>query len=366
MISWQRPVQICLGPGGVGKTTISAASGIAGALAGERVVVLTIDPARRLADVLGLVRPSARALGGGDALGNEPRLVPGPWPGELWAAMLDPAETLTGLIRRYGGEQQAERVLANPLFAPISASLSGIGEYMAAERLRELHLDPRFDRVVIDTPPSRHAVDFLDSPQRLTNFVDNRFYRLVLAPRRALVRSVSVAAKLVVRTTARLVGAELVDDVIALFADLSGLDQGFRQRAVETSALLDGPDCAYLLVTTARHEPLREARWIRNNLTRRHKSIDTVIVNRLSPAAGLENLIITGGRKADRAALQANVDQLLSLRRQEDELVADVTRSSSALGIEDRGAPIRSIEDLAEVAAQLRPLPAAAGDRSRR
>lgn len=355
---------ICLGPGGVGKTTISAASAIAGAVAGERVVVLTIDPARRLADTLGLARPTTRTLGGGKALGNEPKLVPGPWPGELWAAMLDPAETLRDLVRRYGGREQAERVLANPLFTSITSSLSGIGEYMAAERLRELHLDPRFDRVVIDTPPSRHAVDFLDSPQRLTRFVDNRFYRAVLAPQRAFVRSVSIAARLVVRTSGRLVGAELVDDVIALFADLDGLDEGFRRRAVETSALLDGPDCAYVLVTTARREPLREARWIQDNLTRRDRSVDTVIVNRLSPAADLEGLTVTGGSKADRAALQANVDQLRGLRQQEDALVVEVTGSSSMVAVEERATPIRTIDDLVELASRLRPLPAATGDRS--
>ena len=230
MIDWGPSVLLCLGPGGVGKTTISAAAAVAAAVAGERVVVLTIDPAHRLADTLGLERHDGHGLGGGRELGNDPRLVAGPWSGELWAAMLDPTETLHDLIRSHGGADQAERVLGNRLFTTLTQSLSGMNEYMAAEKLHELHNDQRFDRVVIDTPPSRHAVDFLDSPGRLTRFVENRFYRAVLAQRRGLARPVNLAAQRVVRLTARVVGAELVDDVIRLFADLEGLDEGFRQR----------------------------------------------------------------------------------------------------------------------------------------
>lgn len=363
MIDWDRSVLVCLGPGGVGKTTIAAATAIAAARAGERVVVLTIDPAHRLADTLGLERSGGHGLGGGRGLDNEPKLVAGPWDGELWAAMLDPAETLAALIRRHGGDGQADRVLGNRLFTTISASLSGINEYMAAERLHELHNDDRFDRVVIDTPPSRHAVDFLDSPTRMMNFIDNRFYRAVLAPRRGIVRSVNVAAQLVVRLTARLVGADLVDDVVRLFADLEGLDTGFRQRAEATAELLTGDDCGYALVTTARDEPMREARWIRDNLASRATAIDTVVVNRLTPwGRETPRPRATKGRKADREALDANLDDLAELGMQEEQLVGELIGEADAstsgpiatVRIDERRDPIRTIDDLVDVASELR------------
>lgn len=362
MIRWDRPVQIFLGPGGVGKTTMAATAGVAAARAGERVVVLTIDPAHRLADALGLVRTTGHGLGTHEVLGNEPRLVAGPWPGQLWAAMLDPAETLTALIRRHGGPEQAQRVIDNRLFLTISRSLSGVNEHMAAERLRELHADPRFDRVVIDTPPSRHAVDFLDSPGRLTNFIDNRFYKAVLAPRHGLARSVNAAAGLVVRMAARMVGAELVDEVVRLFADLEGLDEGFRQRAAETAALLDGPDCSYLLVTTARHSPIQEATWIRDNLTRRSKQVDTVMVNRLTPYGRDPSVQPVGGHKVDRIALATNLDQLRSLAEREERLVAELTETGlgggagSVVRVFERERSLRAIGDLVAIASELRPL----------
>jgi anion-transporting ArsA/GET3 family ATPase len=356
VIDWKPSVLLCLGPGGVGKTTMAAAAGVAAAVAGERVVVLTIDPAHRLADILGLERRAGHGLGGGGALGNEPRLVEGPWPGELWAAMLDPAVTLNDLIRRHGGAEQAERVLGNRLFTTISESLSGMNEYMAAEKLYELHHDERFDRVVVDTPPSRHAVDFLDSPGRLTRFVDNRFYRAVLAQRSGIARPVNLAAKRVVRLTARVVGADLVDDVIRLFADLEGLDEGFRQRAVETTALLAGDDCTYALVTTARREPIREAQWILDSVRNRGTAIDCLIVNRMTPAS-LDDEPITGGRRADRDLLAVNAEQLQQLADEEAELVTKLAGTSAAVPavlIEERNEPLTSLDDLVGISAALR------------
>ena len=363
MIDWEPSVLLCLGPGGVGKTTMAAAAGVAAAVAGERVVVLTIDPAHRLADTLGLQRQVGHGLGGGRELGNKPKLVDGPWPGELWAAMLDPTETLHDLIRRYGGVDQAERVLGNRLFTTLTESLSGMNEYMAAEKLHELHNDPRFDRVVVDTPPSRHAVDFLDSPGRLTRFVENRFYRAVLAQRRGLARPVNLAAQRVVRLTARVVGAELVDDVIRLFADLEGLDEGFRQRAAETAGLLKSDDCAYALVTTARKEPLREARWIRDSVRNRGSDVDAVIVNRMTPTSLDPEQPLTGGRRADRELLMENAEQLQRLADEEAALVADLAGTSNAsrsapdlatVRIEERNEPLRTLDDLVELAANLR------------
>ncbi len=364
MIDWKPSVLLCLGPGGVGKTTIAAAAAVAGAVAGERVVVLTIDPAHRLADTLGLQRRTGHGLGGGAELGNEPQLVAGPWPGELWAAMLDPTETLHDLIRRHSTAGQAERVLGNRLFATLTESLSGMNEYMAAEKLHELYNDDRFDRVVIDTPPSRHAVDFLDSPGRLTRFIDNRFYRAVLAQRRGIARPFNVAAQRVVRLTARVVGAELVDDVVRLFADLEGLDEGFRQRAVETTDLLRGDDCTYALVTTARREPIREARWILDSVRNRGTAVGTVVVNRMTPTSIDPDQPITGGRKADRALIAANAEQLQDLADEEAALVADLAGSGAGRSatlptvlIGERNVPLRTLDDLVELASDLRDQP---------
>ncbi len=313
------PVMVFLGGGGVGKTTLAACAGIAAAQRGERAVVLTIDPARRLASTLGL----------DDVVGldNEPVLVEGPWPGELWAAMLDPSATLDTALRRHGNDEQAERIQANPLFTTIVDTLSGSNEYLAAERLHQLHHDDRFDRVIIDTPPARHAIDFLDSPDRLSRFLNNRLYRLVLAPRQGLLRPVTSAAQLVMRTAAKLVGADLVENVIALFADLDGVEDGFRTRADETAALLAGADCGYVVVTSPRAEPIAEAGWILDRLAGRERSATAVVVNRLLPfGRQTPTAVAPGTDYARTAALVTNWEELSVLATMEDETVAELVR----------------------------------------
>ncbi len=356
------PVVVCLGGGGVGKTTLAAAVAIAAARRGERVVVLTIDPARRLASTLGLDRPGdetpgeeAPGLGRSGALGNEPILVQGPWTGELWAATLDPEATMWSVLRTHVPEDRARRIVENPLFTTVVRSLSGSSEYLAAERLHQLHHDPRFDRVVIDTPPSRHAIDFLDSPDRLARFLGNRLYRLLLAPRSVL-RPMSAAAQVVVRLTARLVGADLIDNVVRLFADTDGLDDGFRRRARETSALLAGPDCGYLVITTAQREPLAEARWIVDRLGERRRHPAAVVVNRCLPVAG--------GRRpsgpddlAGLGALLANWDQLAHLNRRQRRRIADLEsvldETTAVLTVDEQLEPPISIAGLDRLAESL-------------
>lgn len=359
MSAGEAPVTVCLGSGGVGKTTLAACFGIAAADRGERVVVLTIDPARRLATALGLDEPNEipRSEGRAGPLGNEPTLVEGPWAGELYAAMLDPSETIQGVIDRHGDRRQRERLSTNPLFKTVVGSLSGSNEYLAAERLHQLYHDPRFDRVIIDTPPSRHAIDFLDSPERLTSFVDNRLYRAVFAPRKGLMKSVNSAAQLVFRLTARLVGADLVDNVIRLFQDLEGLDDGFRRRAAETAELLNGPDCRYVLITTPRYEPMREAGWIQERLSSRGHVVDQVVVNRLTPYGRQKPRPAMARDRSDRDALIQNWDQLAQLALMEDELI-DKLRGEFPPEVEtillpEQLSPMRAVEDLAELAGRL-------------
>ncbi len=348
-------VVLCLGSGGVGKTTTAAALAIALARRGDRVVVLTIDPARRLAD----------ALGRGGSLGTEPIKVdlprhdgvPG---GELWATMLDPAETFERVIRAEAGDEaQAERILANRLFTNLSTSLSGTNEYMAAERLHQLTTDDRFDRVIVDTPPSRHAFDFLDSPGRLTRFVDHRLYRSVFAQKHRLLRPLNAGTQVIMRLLGRLVGSNLVDDVISFFADFEGLDDGFRRRADEIERLLTGPQTAYLLITAPRHDRLREADWILGNLARRNRALAAVIVNRALP---IDEAEATGtidklsgsrgpGNAAQRAALAANLVELATLAGQEATLI-DGLRARVAGRLDQ---PVDSL-DLVTLPEQLEPV----------
>lgn len=378
-----RSVVIWLGSGGVGKTTLAAASAIAEARSGKKVVVLTIDPARRLADTLGLKHEAGSGLGGDGRLGNEPVLLNGPWSnekgsvekgsdregaggegsggegarGEVWAAMLDPVATFESLIREHGNAEEVDRVLNNRLFATIISSLGGINEYMAAERLHQLHHDGRFDHVVIDTPPSRHAIDFLDSPSRIIDFVDNRIYRAAFAPRQGLLKSINTATKLVMRLTANVVGSDVVKDVSQLFGDLGRLDEGFRTRAVETAALLAGPDCGYAVATAARTEPMSEARWIINRLERRQRTVDSIAINRLSPYGRQAPTELRGGRKADRASLEENLNQFRQLAASEDGLIASFSKAApkgaSIIGIAERETPISSLGDLVAFAADL-------------
>ncbi|MEM9562459.1 MAG: ArsA-related P-loop ATPase, partial [Actinomycetota bacterium] len=279
-------VVLCLGSGGVGKTTTSAALALALADRGERVMVLTIDPARRLADALGLR----------GQLSNEPTLVSdlggdaaGRGGGEVWAAMLDPALTFRQVIESEAtSPEQAERILRNRLFLNLTTTLSGTNEYMAAERLHQLDRDPRFDRIIVDTPPSRHVLDFLDSPGRLSRFVDHRLYRSVLAPRIGVLRPMTAASRAAMRLLARLVGSSLVEDVVTFFADFEGMDTGFQRRARDIDALLTGPDTTYLLITGPRVDRIDEATWILDNLERRDRRADALVVNRVLPFASAD------------------------------------------------------------------------------
>ena len=341
-------VILCLGSGGVGKTTVSAALGMALAERGERVAVLTIDPARRLADALG--------IDGG--LGNDPRRVLAvDGGGELWAAMLDPAETFAAVVREEArSAEQAERILANPLFRNLTRSLSGTNEYMAAERLHQLYGDERFDRIIVDTPPSRHVLDFLDSPGRLNRFVNHRLYRSVFAPR-GLLRTVGVGTQLVLRLLGRIVGSHLVDDIVAFFANFEGIDTGFDRRARDIDRVLC-QETAFVLVTAPRRQALDEASWIAANVGRRIGPVDLLVVNRATPFGAIE----AAPPETDRSAgpispLAENLRQLRTLAQQEQGLVngfvESVEGTPAVVRLAERPRPIADIEGLVELAAEL-------------
>ena len=272
----ERRTVICCGSGGVGKTTVAASMALEAARRGRRACVVTIDPARRLADALGL-----------ETLANRATAVPGDWPGELWALMLDTKSTFDDLVTRYAASpEQASSILDNRLYRNLSQALSGTQEYMAMEKLYELHEDNRYDLVVVDTPPTRNALDFLDAPRRLTRFLDNRIFRLLVMPTRAYLKAVSVATQAFLRTVSKVVGSEVVDDAVAFFQAFEGMEQGFRDRAARVQSLLGEPGTAFVVVASPRRDTVEEALFFVDRLDESGYDTAALIVNRLHPRFG--------------------------------------------------------------------------------
>ena len=265
---------VCVGPGGVGKTTTAAALAIQGAVQGRNVAVVTIDPARRLADALNLA--------GG--LSNQPEIVPGPWPGSLAALMLDTKDTFDDLVERYAtDDEQRQRILGNRFYRNVSNALSGTQEYMAGEKLYELHDSGRYDLIVVDTPPSRNALDFLDSANQLARLLDHRVYRVMTSPGRGVGRALNQAAQALLRRAARVVGAEVIDDAIAFFAAFEGLEAGFRNRSQQVRTLLASERAAFVLVASPRLDTVSEALYFADQLTSHTITVRGLVVNRLHP-----------------------------------------------------------------------------------
>jgi anion-transporting ArsA/GET3 family ATPase len=266
-------VLVCCGSGGVGKTTIAAVLGLEAARQGRRVAVVTIDPAKRLADALGI-----------GELTNEPRRVDCDAKGELWALMLDTERTFDSLVRRHArDDEQAQRILTNRFYRNIAGSLSGTQEYMAAEKLYELHHELDFDLVVVDTPPSRHALDFLDAPARLTRFIDHPLFRVVTAPGRTGLKVASVAAQAFTRTVGKVLGAQVLDDAIGFFAAFEGMEAGFKARARAVSDLLAAEGTEFVLVASPRAETVAEAMGLAERLAAAAKPVGALVVNRMHP-----------------------------------------------------------------------------------
>jgi anion-transporting ArsA/GET3 family ATPase len=320
---------VSCGSGGVGKTTTAAAIAVHAASVGKRVVVVTIDPARRLADAFGLaagltndptrVKVDSDVEGG--ALGS----------GELWAMMLDPATTFDGLVRVYAASpERAERILANAFYRNIAGALSGTQEYMAAEKLYQLHRDDRFDLVVVDTPPSRNALDFLDAPATLTRFINHRLFRLMMLPARGGMRVLNIAAQPILRTIGKVVGGDVLSDAIAFFQAFEGMEAGFRDRAEAVAELLHSSMTSYVLVASARGDTVVEAMYFADRLVASSLSVAAVVVNRLQPRFGSATpdeaaaaaAAATAAGKPELAALWANLGELCALADAEEGVIA--------------------------------------------
>jgi anion-transporting ArsA/GET3 family ATPase len=281
-------VIVTCGSGGVGKTTTAAALALRAAEQGRKVVVLTIDPARRLAQALGLTE-----------LDNSPRPVLGldsSNAGQLQAMMLDMKRTFDEVVSAHTTAEKAEQVFANPFYQSLSASFAGTQEYMAMEKLSQLRgqlvKDGEWDLIVVDTPPSRSALDFLDAPQRLGRFLDGRMIRLLTAPARAggkaYLRVVTASFSIFAKVMTRILGNDLLGNVSAFVASLETMFGGFRERADRTYELLKGPDTAFVVVASPEPDALREASFFVERLQHEQMPLAGVLMNRLRTApAGL-------------------------------------------------------------------------------
>ena len=304
-------VVVCCGSGGVGKTTTAAILGMHAARAGRRAVVVTIDPAKRLADALGL-----------DAgLSSEPQrieAVTAAGGGELWAMMLDTAATFDGLVRTHAEDpEQVDRILTNPFYRNMAGAMSGTQEYMAAETLHALHHDDRFDLVVVDTPPSRNALDFLDAPGVLSRFLDHRIFKLAMLPTRSGLKVFGAAAQPIFKAIGKVVGSDVLADSLAFFQAFSGMETGFRERADDVVALLRAEGTAFVVVASPRHDTITEAIWFTEQLQEQGVRLGAAIVNRLVPDFGAVDAETFDDASSDLAALVANVAELQAIRAAE-------------------------------------------------
>lgn len=316
---------VCCGSGGVGKTTSAAALALAAAESGRKVVLITIDPAKRLADALGL-----------QGLTNDPSPIPidgtaVDGPGGLWAMMLDARATFDAVIRQQArNEAQVRRILENPFYDNVASKLSGSQEYMAAEKLYELSNDDRFDLVVVDTPPTREALDFLEAPQKLMNFLDHRVYRWLIAPARSGLKIVNIAAQPILRTIGRVIGADVLADAINFFQAFEGIESGFRDRAESVQRLLKSDVTKYLVVASPRRDTVDEAIYFSRQLRSAGMAVTGLIINRLQPlfGSGTAEEAESAARAAqdrgetDLAVLHHNLAHLRRISEAEEDAIA--------------------------------------------
>ncbi|MDA8183001.1 MAG: AAA family ATPase [Actinomycetota bacterium] len=276
-----REILVACGPGGVGKTTTAAAAAaVAAARIGGKVLVLTVDPARRLANALGL-----------EGIGNAERRVPeaafaaaGVKPmGELWAAMLDTKESWDALIRRHAPDESTrDQILANPLYRNISGRFVQSHDYIAMERLFEIHSEGSYDLIVVDTPPTRNALDFLDAPERMADFFSSRLLRWLIVPYRS--KLVNLASKPFYQVADRILGSQFLSDIAEFFVLFQSMYDGFVERARSVERLLGDRRTSFVVISTLETVPLREAEFFAAALAKRELQLGAVVLNKVLPA----------------------------------------------------------------------------------
>ncbi len=275
-----KEIVVACGPGGVGKTTTAAASALMAAVNhGSKVLVLTVDPAKRLANALGL-----------DGIGNAEHQVPasafaaaGLKPrGELWAAMLDTKESWDSLIRHHAPDSQTrDEILANPLYQNISGRFIQSHDYIAMERLYEIHLSAEYDLIVVDTPPTRNALDFLDAPERMADFFSSRLLRWLIVPYRS--KLVNVATRPFYQISDRILGTEFMSDIAEFFILFQTMYDGFVERSKAVGRLLSDRRTTFVVVSTLEATPLREAEFFAEQLTARKLHLGAIVLNKVLP-----------------------------------------------------------------------------------
>jgi anion-transporting ArsA/GET3 family ATPase len=316
-------ILVCCGAGGVGKTTTAAALALRAAEQGRRAVVLTIDPAKRLAQSMGLTE-----------LDNNPRPVHGmseAATGSLDAMMLDMKRTFDEVVEAHASPEKAEQIFGNAFYQALSSSFAGTQEYMAMEKLGQLHADTRadgrWDLIVVDTPPSRSALDFLDAPERLSSLLDGRLIRLLLAPARGPARLLSVGLSVVTTTLNRVLGTQVLSEVQAFIAAFDTLFGGFRQRAERTFALLQDRETAFLVVAVPEPDALREASYFVERLSAEAMPLGGLVLNQVTtnPTPGLsedqsrgaaERLEQEGRHETTAALLRLHAERMKVLARE--------------------------------------------------
>ncbi len=307
MLGCSKAACVCAGAGGVGKTTTAAAIAMGMAERGLKVAVVTIDPARRLADSLGL-----------EELGNEPRRVEGEFDGELWALMLDSKRTFDALIERLAPDEATrDEILSNRIYQQLSSAVAGSQEFTAIAKLYELDQDGDYDLLVLDTPPSRNALDFLDAPGRLSGFFQGRAIKMFLRPTGLLGRGTGMVFGLLERLT----GVDLLHDLSVFFRALSGMVDGFTERARRVGALLEDPATTFLIITAPRHDPVEEAIFFHRKLADASMPFGGLVVNRMHVAQEFDGPLPAelGDDLAGRVATAAH--ELAALAEREAEYV---------------------------------------------
>jgi anion-transporting ArsA/GET3 family ATPase len=341
-------ILVCCGSGGVGKTTTSAALALRAAELGRKVVVLTIDPARRLAQSMGI-----------EQLDNTPRPVPDAGgEGSLDAMMLDMKRTFDEVVEAQTTPEKAKAILENPFYIALSSSFAGTQEYMAMEKLGQLHRDARaagtYDLIVVDTPPSRSALDFLDAPERLSSFLDGRFIRLLLAPAKGPAKLMGAGFSLVVNALTKMLGAQVLTDLKMFVTAFDTLFGGFRQRAQQTYALLQDRGTAFLVIAAPEPDALREAAYFVERLTGDRMPLAGLVVNRASP-------LPEGDLSADAA--MAAAEKLRARDDQAADLTAGLLRlHADRVRIVERERVLRSRFATAHPGVATAVVPALAGD----
>ena len=355
----QTRIVVCCGAGGVGKTTTAAAMGLWAAEHGRRVVVLTIDPARRLAQSLGLTeldntpRPVAGVGSGvGSGVGEGSGAGSG---GSLDAMMLDMKRTFDEVVEQHATPDKAAQILANPFYQAVSSSFAGTQEYMAMEKLGQLRAeagrDGRWDLIVVDTPPSRSALDFLDAPKRLGSFLDGRFIRLLSAPAKAGGRAgfkvFSVGVNVVTNTLSKVLGGQLLQDVQTFVAALDTMFGGFRERADQTYALLKDSETAFVVVAAPERDALREASFFAGRLDEEGMPLAGLVVNRIqrvaAPSLTSSRALAAAEQLADaetRSTTAATTEGLLRLHASLAETAARQERLAARFTAGHPGIPV--------------------------